>query len=120
MSSGSPERATQRNGPLPSQNKGRIYSGTNPGISTAPRQPASDARAIDINPKECRSIQRSGEWLRAAHATHATADNKLARKVTLKVAVCHRGKCFERTLDDPLCADVDPTAGRHLAIHHQS
>src|SRR6266852_5075195 len=32
MSSAAPERATQRNGPLPSQNNGRIYSGTNPGM----------------------------------------------------------------------------------------
>jgi hypothetical protein len=35
MSSGSPERATQRKGPFPSQNKGLINAGTNPGISNA-------------------------------------------------------------------------------------
>ena len=35
MSSGSPESAAQRNGPLPSQNSGRMYSGTKPGMSNA-------------------------------------------------------------------------------------
>ncbi len=32
---GSPESATQRNGPRPSQNSGRMYSGTKPGMSKA-------------------------------------------------------------------------------------
>src|ERR1700689_4708581 len=31
MSAGSPDSATQRNGPRPSQNNGRTYAGTNPG-----------------------------------------------------------------------------------------
>ena len=33
MSSGSPDSAAHRNGPLPSQKSGRMYSGTKPGIS---------------------------------------------------------------------------------------
>ena len=35
MSAGSPDSAAQRNGPLPSQNSGRMYAGTNPGNSNA-------------------------------------------------------------------------------------
>ena len=35
ISFGSPLNAAQRNGPLPSQNNGRIYAGTNPGKSNA-------------------------------------------------------------------------------------
>ena len=35
--------AAHRNGPLPSQNRGRMYSGTNPGISYALVTPASTA-----------------------------------------------------------------------------
>src|SRR5512146_1107580 len=42
-SAGSPDSATQRNGPFPSQNSGRMYSGTNPGISNASPTPASAA-----------------------------------------------------------------------------
>ena len=39
----SPDSATQRNGPRPSQNSGRMYSGTNPGIAKASVTPASAA-----------------------------------------------------------------------------
>lgn len=35
MSCGSPDRAAQRNGPLPSQNSGRMYAGTKPGKAKA-------------------------------------------------------------------------------------
>ena len=31
MSAGSPDNATQRNGPRPTQNCGRMYAGTKPG-----------------------------------------------------------------------------------------
>jgi hypothetical protein len=41
MSSGSPESAAQRNGPLPRQNIGRMYAGTNPGKSKALSTPVS-------------------------------------------------------------------------------
>ena len=30
------------------------------------------------------------------------------------------GKSFKRTLHDPLAADVNPRAGRHLSVHRQS
>ena len=43
MSAGSPDSATQRNGPFPSQNSGRMYSGTKPGMSNASATPASKA-----------------------------------------------------------------------------
>ena len=33
ISAGSPERAAQRKGPLPSQNNGLMYAGTKPGKS---------------------------------------------------------------------------------------
>src|SRR3989441_1280583 len=42
-SRGSPDNATQRKGPFPSQNSGRMYSGTKPGISNASATPASRA-----------------------------------------------------------------------------
>ncbi len=33
---------------------------------------------------------------------------------------CHRGERFVRALQDALRADVDPAAGRHLAVHRQT
>ncbi len=32
----------------------------------------------------------------------------------------NRGESLIGSLDDPLAADVDPTARRHLAVHHQA
>ena len=46
----SPESAAQRNGPLPSQNNGRIYAGTNPGKSKALLKPCSFALALMLFP----------------------------------------------------------------------
>ena len=48
MSSGSPDSATQRNGPLPSQNSGRMYAGTKPGKSNASATPSSSADLADV------------------------------------------------------------------------
>ncbi len=51
MSSGSPDSATQRNGPLPSQNSGRMYAGTKPGYAAdAPATPAISACARRLLP----------------------------------------------------------------------
>ena len=50
MSAGSPESAAQRNGPLPSQNSGRMYSGTKPGMSNAFATPAFTACARMLLP----------------------------------------------------------------------
>src|SRR5437016_5573530 len=43
MSDASPESAAQRNGPLPSQNNGRMYAATNPGKSFAFEQGVKNA-----------------------------------------------------------------------------
>ena len=48
MSAGSPDSAAQRNGPLPSQKSGRMYSGTNPGISKASSTPAFSRLRADV------------------------------------------------------------------------
>ena len=36
------------------------------------------------------------------------------------MSVGHRCKGFERSLHDALRANVDPTAGGHLPVHHQT
>ena len=50
MSSGSPDSATQRNGPLPSQKSGRMKAGTKPGKSKASATPAAWAWARMLLP----------------------------------------------------------------------
>ena len=44
----------------------------------------------------------------------------LPLQIAAEMFVGHRGERFERALNDALRADVDPTAGGHLAVHHQA
>jgi len=53
-------------------------------------------------------------------ASHAARQNQLTGSVAAELPVSHRGKRFKRTCTISLRADVDPTAGRHLAVHHQT
>ena len=50
MSFGSPDKAAHLNGPFPSQNKGLIYAGTNPGKSNAFSTPFSFALSLKLFP----------------------------------------------------------------------
>ena len=50
MSSGFPESAAQRNGPLPVQKSGRMYSGTKPGMSKASADAGFLRLAADVVP----------------------------------------------------------------------
>src|SRR5688572_24006844 len=81
---------------------------------------AFDARRIDINSEKQRVVKCGGKWLSAAHSTHAAGNHQLAGEVPTEVSVGHGGKRFERPLNDALCADIDPTSGSHLAVHHQA
>ena len=48
MSAGSPESATQRNGPRPSQNSGRMYAGTNPGNIVGVLDAVLEGKGADV------------------------------------------------------------------------
>ncbi len=71
-------------------------------------------------PRNTAPFKRRGERLRATHAAHAAGNDKLAAQVAAEMFVGHRRKRFKCSLHDALRADVDPTAGRHLAVHHQA
>jgi hypothetical protein len=58
--------------------------------------------------------------LSAAHSTHTARDDELPGKIAAELPVGHRGECLERSLNNSLCSDVDPTAGSHLAVHHET
>ena len=50
----------------------------------------------------------------------AAGNNELPGKVTAEMSVGHGGEGFKRALNDALRADVDPTSGSHLPVHHQA
>jgi|GEM_PF-2316126 len=61
-----------------------------------------------------------GERLGAAHAAEAGSQDPLARQITPIVAAPHLHERLVGALHDALRADVDPRAGRHLAVHHEA
>ena len=60
------------------------------------------------------------ERLGAAHAAQTCSQNPLAGEIAAEVSSSHRDKCLVGALDDSLAADVNPRAGGHLTVHHQS
>ncbi len=63
---------------------------------------------------------RRGERLRAAHAAQARGQDPLARGVAAEVLARGFHERLVRALQDALRADVDPRAGRHLAVHDEA
>ena len=63
---------------------------------------------------------RRGQRLRAAHAAEAGGQDPPAREVAAVVLPAHLDEGLVGALHDALAADVDPRAGRHLAVHHQA
>ncbi len=61
-----------------------------------------------------------GERLRAAHAAEAAGQDPLALEVAAIVLAAGLDEGFVGALHDALRADIDPRAGRHLAVHGQA
>src|SRR5690606_35353561 len=61
-----------------------------------------------------------GQRLRTAHAAEAGGEDPLAGAVAAVVLSAHLHAGLVGALDDALRADVDPRAGRHLPVHHQT
>ena len=61
----------------------------------------------------------TGERLRAAHAPEAGGEHEAAGQRAAEVLPRAGAERLVGALQDPLGADVDPGAGRHLAIHRQ-
>ena len=58
--------------------------------------------------------------LRAAHAAEPGGQDPLALEVAAIVLAAGLDEGLVGALNDALRADVDPRAGRHLAVHHQA
>ena len=77
------------------------------------------ARGVDIHHEAHALVHRHGERLRAAHATAAGGQGEGARERAAEALGRDRGEGLVGALQDPLGADVDPRAGRHLAVHRE-
>ena len=61
-----------------------------------------------------------GQRLRAAHAAEPAGQDPVALEVAAIVLAAGLDEGLVGALHDALRADIDPRAGRHLAVHHQA
>ena len=98
MSSGSPESATQRNGPFPSQNSGRMYSGTKPGISKA----SVDARRQRLAAQVVAVVEGDrAALLQLEHGAHVRAPSWPCERVDVRLRVALRAARSASASDMP-------------------
>ncbi len=79
-----------------------------------------DSRLIDFDNQNRSTGHRSGQWLSATHTAHPTGENPPSGKVSAEVFGGSGRECFVGPLDNSLRANVNPAAGRHLAVHDQA
>ena len=89
-------------------------------VEVAARDAALEARAVDLHDQACRAVHGGRERLRAPHPPAAPCQDPAARERSVEVPRRDGGEGFVGSLEDPLRADVDPRARRHLAVHRQA
>ena len=81
-----------------------------------PREPG----LVHIDDQAGTLVQGDRQRLRAAHAATAGGQGERAGQRAAEPLGGHGGERLVSSLDDPLGADVDPAAGRHLPVHRET
>ena len=75
---------------------------------------------VDVDAQRHAVVHRDRQRLGAAHAAEAGGQRDRAGECAAEAAAGDLGEALVRALEDALRADVDPRAGRHLAVHRQA
>ncbi len=78
-----------------------------------------DAGAVDVDAQRDAVVHRDRQRLGAAHPAEAGGQRDRAGERAAEAAAGDLGEALVGALEDALGADVDPRAGRHLAVHRQ-
>ena len=78
-----------------------------------------DPPQVDLDAQRRTAQHRDGEGLRAAHPAEPGGHHQPTRERAAEALAGGRGEGLVGALEDALAPDVDPGAGRHLAVHHQ-
>ena len=89
-------------------------------VEVAGLQPHLDAARLALDGEARGAGHRRRERLRAAHAAEAGGQDPAAGEIAAIVLAADLDEGLVGALHDALAADVDPRAGRHLAVHHQA
>ena len=79
-----------------------------------------DAALLALDGQRGGTGKGGGQWLCAAHAAQTGGENPAPGQAALVVLPAGLDKGLVGALHNALAADVNPAAGRHLAIHHQT
>ena len=89
-------------------------------VDVADVEPPSRPRLVDLDRDAGALVHRHGQRLRAAHPAQAGGQRHGPPQAAAEVLARELGERLVGALEDPLGADVDPGAGRHLAVHRQA
>ena len=89
-------------------------------VDIAGAQPHLDARRLAFDREHRGARHGRGQRLRAAHAAETGGQNPAALEIAAEMLAAHLDEGLVGALHDALRADIDPGAGRHLAVHHQA
>ena len=89
------------------------------GVEVAGADAEVDPRLVHLDGEAGGPGHHRRQRLRAAHAAEAAGQDPAPGRITAEMPVSAGREGLVGTLHDPLRADVDPGAGRHLAVHHQ-
>ena len=75
---------------------------------------------VDVDDQHDTVVHGDRQRLGTAHAAGTGGDRERAGQGAAELAAGDLGEALVGALQDPLGADVDPRAGRHLAVHRQA
>ena len=97
----------------------RLVQVRRPPVEIAGLEPLLDPALLAFDRQAMRARHHRRQRLGAAHPAEARGQDPAALEVAAIMLAAHLGEGLVGALDDALGADVDPRAGRHLAVHHQ-
>ena len=81
---------------------------------------ALETSLVHVHDETGAAVEGDRQRLCAAHATAAAGQGESTGQAAAKALLSHGREGLEGALQDALGGDVDPRAGRHLAVHHQA
>ena len=79
-----------------------------------------DAGGVDVDAQRDAVVHRDRQRLGAAHPAEPGGQRDRPGERAAEAAAGDLGEALVGALEDPLGADVDPRAGRHLPVHRQA
>ncbi len=89
-------------------------------VDVARLEPALDPVRIDLDHDGHAVVHGHGQRLGPAHAAEPGRQRQLALERAAEMFPAHGRERLVRALQDALRADIDPAAGRHLAVHGEA